>query len=103
MFYAMQSRSEPEVDIAADGRGAELAEEPPGESDLSWQIACSLLKADSYTTRALEEHVFRMSRSDADNRSTAEYLEEAIDRHEEIVQELQYALGAVDSDGPGGN
>lgn len=99
----MKSRSDPEIDIEADGHGPELAGGPPGESELSWQIACSLLKADSYTTRALEEHVFRMSRSETDHRSTKEYLEEAITRHEEIIEELQFALGAVNGDGPGGD
>lgn len=93
----MQSRSDVEGQTVSDGGGPRGAvEQSFGESELSWEIACCLLKADSYTNRALEEHVFRMSREDTDPRSTEEYLTEALDRHREIVEELEYALEAVE-------
>jgi hypothetical protein len=94
----MQSRSDVEGRIVSDGGGQRGAvEESFGESELTWEIACSLLKADSYTNRALEEHVFRMCRENADPRSTEEYLEQALNRHREIVEELEYALDAVEN------
>lgn len=93
----MQSRRDTEGQMVSDGGGpGGVVEQSFGESELSWEIACALLKADSYTNRALEEHVFRMSRDDEDPRSTEEYLEEALDQHREIVAELEYALDAVD-------
>ena len=92
----MESRTEIERQTASDGGVPEGTERSFSESELSWEIACSLLQADSYTNRALEEHVFRMSRSGTDPRSIEEYLQEALDRHREIVEELEYALDAVE-------
>lgn len=94
----MKRRSDVERNTVSDGGNPQsAAERSSGESELSWELACSLLKADSYTNRALEEHVFRMCRSDADVRDTEEYLREALDRHRDIVEELEYALDAIDS------
>jgi len=92
----MGRRGDVEGETVSDGGPKEVAERSLGESELNWEIASSLLKADSYTDRALEEHVFQMSRQGTDLRGTEAYLREALEQHREIVAELEYALEAVE-------
>lgn len=86
------------VGADSSSRQAERQREGTGSA---WEVASALLRANDYTTRALEEHMLAMS-DDGQEEPTREHIERALERHRRIVEELEYALeqGKADESAP---
>ncbi|SFG58116.1 hypothetical protein SAMN04488063_2486 [Halopelagius inordinatus] len=78
---------------------SDALDELPDVDALDWTAVQSLLAADAETTRALQSYLARVHYRDdgaTDLSSVKRHLREAIDRHESIAEELEFALAAVD-------
>ncbi len=81
-----------------EGERPEL-DELPDERAVDWTITRALLAASDSTSRALESHLLRVQyRGDADldTAATARHIDDAIDRHARILEDLRLARDALE-------
>jgi DNA-binding ferritin-like protein len=73
-------------------------DELPGTDALDWTVLQSMLTANAETTRAMETYVARTQYRDDDPalEPVREHLEEALAHHETVVDQLEFALEALD-------
>lgn len=77
--------------------GATEAPESPEHRELEWVVAKSLLDANACTVEAFEYHLLRTYRDDASPNveSMQTNIQQAIDEHERIIENLEVAAQAV--------
>lgn len=78
---------------------SDALDELPDVEALDWTAVQTLLAANAETTRALQSYFARVHYRDdgaSDLSPVKQHLREAIDRHESIVEELEFALAAVE-------
>ncbi|MBC9986714.1 hypothetical protein E4P24_10080 [Haloferax sp. AS1] len=74
-------------------------DELPDEGAVDWMITHALLAASDSTSRALESHLLQSQyHGDAgfDAAATARHIDDAIDRHTRILEDLRLARDALD-------
>ncbi|POG55448.1 hypothetical protein [Haloferax marisrubri] len=80
-----------------EGERLEFDEVPDGTVD--WTITQALLSASDSTSRALESHLMQAQyHGDAgpDTEATARHIDDAIDRHTRIIEDLRLARDALE-------
>ncbi|ELZ90379.1 hypothetical protein C440_16911 [Haloferax mucosum ATCC BAA-1512] len=88
------------MDNRHEGKVAVLGELPDDDS-IEWTITRALLSASDSTSRALESHLMQTQYHDydCDERSTEQtraHIDDAIDRHEQILEDLRFARDALE-------
>lgn len=76
-------------------------DELPDEESIDWAITRSLLSANDATSAALEAHLLRTQYRSADESGTnaiRRHIDEAIERHEQIIEDLRFAREGLDHD-----
>ncbi|ELZ65102.1 hypothetical protein C5B91_08375 [Haloferax sp. Atlit-10N] len=74
-------------------------DELPDDGTVDWTITQALLAASDSTSRALESHLLQAQYHDdagADTAATARHIDDAIDRHTRIIEDLRLARDALD-------
>lgn len=68
-----------------------------GLRELDWAVAKTLLDANAHTVQAFEYHLLRTYREDASRNleSMRSNIEQAIDEHEKIIEELEAVERAI--------
>lgn len=78
---------------------SDALDELPDADALDWTAVQTLLAANDETTQALQSYFLRARYRDDevnDLSSVKGHIREAIERHESIVEDLEFALAAVD-------
>lgn len=89
MFYSPMEDSEGPTDGL---RGSEPAD------DLDWAVVDSLIRAQDFTSRALQSYILRTRyRDDASPAVATRHVEEAIDRHRRIIEDLALARECIET------
>ncbi|KTG30412.1 hypothetical protein [Haloferax profundi] len=83
------------------GRREETSEafgELPDERALAWTITRALLAANDSASRALELHLLQSQYHDdsGDPTATKQYIDTAIEYHEQIIEDLRLARDGLD-------
>ncbi|QLG61342.1 hypothetical protein [Halorarum salinum] len=69
-----------------------------GDDDLDWAVVNSLIQAQDFTSRALQSYLLRTRyREDASPESATRHIEEAIDRHRRIIEDLTLARESIET------
>jgi len=68
------------------------------EQPTRWEVVRSLTNAQVTTTRVLEDFVGQFDREAISEQDVQRQLERAIDSHEQVVEDLEYALAALEAD-----
>ncbi|KAB1198154.1 MULTISPECIES: hypothetical protein [Haloferax] len=74
-------------------------DELPDDGSIDWAITRALLAANDATSAALEMHLVQTQyRGDDGSNSAAirQHIDEAIEHHEQIIEDLRFAREAVD-------
>ena len=73
--------------------------ELPDDDAVDWTITRALLSANDELSRALEVHLLQTqyrSRDESDADVVKQYLDDAIEHHEQIIEDLRFARDALD-------
>lgn len=81
----------------SDGVQGELSR----DADLDWTVVSSLLTADYLTNCALEEHLLRIYYDGSDEFDERRHIDETIDRHAEIIEQLELAKSLLEAEQDG--
>jgi len=68
------------------------------ERPTRWEVVRSLTTAQITTTRTLEDFAGQLDREGVSDDEIREQLERAIDSHERVIENLEFALAALEAD-----
>lgn len=74
-----------------------IRDELSTDTDLDWTVVSSLLTADHLTNCALEEQLLRLYYDDGDEFDERRHLDETIDRHTEIIEQLEFSKSLLEA------
>lgn len=82
------------------GIGSETREGPGTSDEMDWAVINSLIQAQDYTSRALQAYLLRTRyREGPAPENAAQHIEEAIERHRKIIEDLSLARDCVEEIG----
>ncbi|KAB1187465.1 MULTISPECIES: hypothetical protein [Haloferax] len=84
-----------------EGKSEEFRE-LPDDGAVAWTITKALLEASDATSRALEMHLMQTqydADADTDTASITQYIDAAIEQHQQIIEDLRLARDGLDYDG----